>query len=44
MAVLAGVNSAAILRLKRTREQTRVNNKVLYDQYLALESLMSSER
>ncbi|GAA5796610.1 hypothetical protein HPULCUR_001983 [Helicostylum pulchrum] len=44
MAVLAGVNNAAVLRLKRTRELTRVKNKALYEDFLALELLMSSER
>ncbi|KAG2229907.1 hypothetical protein INT48_008282 [Thamnidium elegans] len=44
MAVLAGVNNAAVLRLKRTRELTRVKNKALYEEFLALELLMSSER
>lgn len=44
MAVLAGINSAAVLRLKQTRLAVQCKNKALYDQYLALETLMSSER
>lgn len=44
MAVLAGINSAAVLRLKLTRDKTITRNKRLYDQFLELESLMSSER
>lgn len=44
MAVLAGLNSAAILRLKLTRESTRRKNKKLFEQFLDLESLMNSER
>lgn len=44
MAVLAGVNSAAVLRLKQTRLAVQSKNKKLYDQFLELETLMSSER
>lgn len=44
MAVLAGLNSAAILRLKLTRESTRRKNKKLFEHFLDLESLMNSER
>jgi hypothetical protein len=44
MAVLAGLNSAAILRLKLTRESVKTKNKKLYNQFLDLELLMSSER
>lgn len=44
MAVLAGINSAAILRLKMTRESVRQRNKKLHEQFSDLESLMSSER
>ncbi|GAN01947.1 conserved hypothetical protein [Mucor ambiguus] len=44
MAVLAGINSAAVLRLKQTRLAVQCKNRALYDQYLALETLMSSER
>ncbi|KAI8646290.1 ras guanine nucleotide exchange factor domain-containing protein [Parasitella parasitica] len=42
MAVMAGVNSAAVLRLKKTRSEVQSKNKKLYDQYLELEALMSS--
>lgn len=44
MAVLAGINSAAVLRLKQTRLAVQCRNKALYDQFLELETLMSSER
>lgn len=44
MAVLAGINSAAVLRLKMTRDKSISRNKKLYDKFLELESLMSSER
>ena len=44
MAVLAGVNNAAVLRLKQTRLAVQSKNKKLYDQFLDLETLMSSER
>ncbi|OAD04204.1 hypothetical protein MUCCIDRAFT_79325 [Mucor lusitanicus CBS 277.49] len=44
MAVLAGINSAPVLRLKQTRLAVQCKNRTLYDQYLALETLMSSER
>lgn len=44
MAILAGVNSAAVLRLKLTRESIKVRNKKLFQQFTELESLMSSER
>jgi hypothetical protein len=44
MAVLAGINSAAVLRLKITRESVRQRNKKLVGQFTELESLMSSER
>jgi hypothetical protein len=44
MAVLAGINSAAVLRLKQTRILVRLKNKKLFDQFLELEILMSSER
>lgn len=44
MAVLAGMNSAAVLRLKLTRDKCMTRNKKLYHVFLELESLMSSER
>lgn len=44
MAVLAGINSAAVLRLKQTRILIKLKNKRLFDQFLELETLMSSER
>ncbi|KND01618.1 uncharacterized protein SPPG_03416 [Spizellomyces punctatus DAOM BR117] len=42
MAVLAGVNSAAVLRLRQTRKL--LQNRQSYRNYQALEKLMSSER
>lgn len=42
MAVLAGVNSAAVLRLRQTRKL--LQNRQSYRNYQALERLMSSER
>ncbi|KAG1443093.1 hypothetical protein G6F56_010801 [Rhizopus delemar] len=44
MAVLAGVNSAAILRLKKTRQRVADFNQGLVDTVSRLEKLMSSER
>lgn len=44
MAVMAGVNSAAILRLKETKQLVASKNKALVDQFSQLENLMSSER
>ncbi|KAG1146166.1 hypothetical protein G6F37_003093 [Rhizopus arrhizus] len=44
MAVMAGVNSAAILRLKETKQLVASKNKTLVDQFAQLENLMSSER
>lgn len=44
MAVLAGMNSAAILRLKETKQVMNSKNKVLMDQFARLENLMSSEK
>ncbi|KAI7891125.1 ras guanine nucleotide exchange factor domain-containing protein [Mucor mucedo] len=44
MAVLAGINSAAVLRLKLTRDKCITRNKKLFHVFLELESLMSSER
>lgn len=44
MAVLGGINSAAILRLKQTRFHIQCHNATLYKQFLNLENLMSSER
>jgi ribonuclease HIII len=44
MAVMAGVNSAAILRLKETKQLVASKNKILVDQFAQLENLMSSER
>ncbi|KAI8371254.1 ras guanine nucleotide exchange factor domain-containing protein [Choanephora cucurbitarum] len=42
MAILAGINSAAILRLKQT--QRAIANKKVYPQFLSLERLMSTDR
>ena len=42
MAILAGINSAAILRLKQT--QQAIANKKVYQQFLSLERLMSTDR
>ncbi|KAI8341900.1 ras guanine nucleotide exchange factor domain-containing protein [Chlamydoabsidia padenii] len=42
MAILAGINNAAILRLKQTQEG--IKKKKIYKQYQSLEKLMSSER
>ncbi|KAI9089827.1 ras guanine nucleotide exchange factor domain-containing protein [Phlyctochytrium arcticum] len=42
MAVLAGVNSAAVLRLRQTRKL--LQNRQSYREYQALEKLMSSEK
>ncbi|KAI9321273.1 ras guanine nucleotide exchange factor domain-containing protein [Dichotomocladium elegans] len=42
MAVLAGLNSAPVLRLKQTREA--VKDKKIYKQFQSLERLMSSDR
>ena len=42
MAVLAGLNSASVLRLKQTREV--VSDKKLFKQFKSLERLMSSDR
>ncbi|KAI9482763.1 MAG: ras guanine nucleotide exchange factor domain-containing protein [Benjaminiella poitrasii] len=44
MAVLAGVNSAPILRLKQTRASMQLKNQRLFNQFLDLEILMNSER
>ncbi|CAO3624579.1 unnamed protein product [Mucor hiemalis] len=42
MAVLAGINSAAVLRLKQTRQA--VSTKKVYKQYQSLERLMSTDK
>ncbi|KAI9245386.1 ras guanine nucleotide exchange factor domain-containing protein [Phascolomyces articulosus] len=42
MAVLAGLNSASVLRLKQTRDA--VSDKKLFKQFQSLERLMSSDR
>ncbi|KAI7886138.1 ras GEF [Lichtheimia hyalospora FSU 10163] len=42
MAVLAGLNSAPVLRLKQTREA--MTDKKIYKQFQSLERLMSSDR
>jgi hypothetical protein len=42
MAILAGVNSASILRLKQTRHA--VATKKVYKQFQSLERLMSTDR
>lgn len=42
MAVLAGLNSASVLRLKQAREA--VSEKKIYKQFQSLERLMSSDR
>ncbi|KAG1174320.1 hypothetical protein G6F70_000897 [Rhizopus microsporus] len=44
MAVLAGINNAAILRLKETKHLVFERNKRLVEKFSRLESLMSSER
>ncbi|KAI8991011.1 ras guanine nucleotide exchange factor domain-containing protein [Mycotypha africana] len=44
MAVLAGMNNAAISRLRQTRALLQRKNRPLYDQFLELETLMSSEK
>lgn len=44
MAVMAGINSAAVLRLKQTRILIKLKNKRLFDQFLGLETLMGPER
>ncbi|KAI8380683.1 ras guanine nucleotide exchange factor domain-containing protein [Blakeslea trispora] len=42
MAIMAGINSAAILRLKQT--QQAISNKKVYKQFQSLERLMSTDR
>ncbi|RCH84907.1 hypothetical protein CU098_003692, partial [Rhizopus stolonifer] len=42
MAILAGINSAAVLRLKQTRQV--VSTKKVYKQFQSLERLMSTDR
>lgn len=42
MAVLAGLNSAPVLRLKQAREA--ISDKKIYKQFQSLERLMSSDR
>ncbi|KAI7855089.1 ras guanine nucleotide exchange factor domain-containing protein [Circinella umbellata] len=42
MAILAGLNSASVLRLKQTREA--ISDKKLFKQFKSLERLMSSDR
>ncbi|KAI8150045.1 ras guanine nucleotide exchange factor domain-containing protein [Fennellomyces sp. T-0311] len=42
MAVLAGLNSASVLRMKQTREA--ISDKKIYKQFQSLERLMSSDR
>ncbi|KAI7870741.1 ras guanine nucleotide exchange factor domain-containing protein [Spinellus fusiger] len=42
MAILAGINNAAVLRLRQTREV--VSNKKIYKQFQSLEKLMSTDR
>lgn len=42
MAILAGINSASVLRLKQTRQV--VENKKIYKRFQSLERLMSSDR
>jgi hypothetical protein len=42
MAILAGINSASVLRLKQTRQS--VSTKKIYKKFQSLERLMSSDR
>jgi hypothetical protein len=42
MAILAGINNAALLRLKQTQE--RIKKKKIFKRFQSLEKLMSSDK